>query len=101
MPALDGRQIPVAVAVSAAATGAVLMGLWLWIGVVMDLLGGHRAALVPRPARVLGPGVDVLCWYTPMFLWPPLLLTVTWHYRRRRRISPTVAQPPTYVQTTG
>jgi hypothetical protein len=52
-----GRQVPVAVAVGVAAAGAVLVGVLLWIGVVMDLLGGHRAAPVPRPARVPGPGV--------------------------------------------
>jgi hypothetical protein len=101
MPALGGRQIPVAVAVGVAAAAAVLVGVWLGIGVVMDLLGGHRAPLYPVPPECPVPGWDVLRWYTPMFLWPLLLLAVTWHYLRRRRISPSVAQPTTHVETEG
>jgi hypothetical protein len=80
--------------VGAAATGAVLLGVWLWIGVVMDLLGVQPTPLKPLPPGCSVPGWDVLRWYTPMFLWPPLLLAVTWHYPRRRRISRTVALPP-------
>jgi hypothetical protein len=61
----------------------------------------YLLAVLPSVQLGLAPGWDVLRWYLPMFLWPPLLLAVTWHYLRRRRISPTFAQPPTYVETTG
>jgi hypothetical protein len=99
MPALGGRRVPVAFAVAAATTGAVLVGVWLWIGVVMDLLGVQPTPLKPVPPGCSVPGWDVLRWYTPMFLWPPLLLAVTWHYLRRRRISPELAQPPSLTRS--
>jgi hypothetical protein len=84
LPLLGGRRVPVAVAVGAATGGAVLVAVWLWIGLVMDLLGVQPTPLRPGPAGCSVPGWDVLRWYTPKLLWPPLLLAVTWHYLRRR-----------------
>jgi hypothetical protein len=98
LPVLGGRRVAVAAAVGAATTGAVLVGVWLWIGVVMDLRG-HGESLYPVAPGCTVPGWDVLRWYLPMFLWPPLLLAVTWHYLRRRRTSPTAAQPPSLARS--
>jgi hypothetical protein len=88
LPLLGGRQVPVGAAVGAATGGAVLVAVWLWIGLVMDLLGVQPTPLEPGPPGCSVPGWDVLRWYTPMLLWPPLLLAVTWHYLRRRRRQP-------------
>jgi hypothetical protein len=54
--------------------------VWLWSGVVTDLLGVHPKPLNSLPPGCSVPGWDVLRWYTPMFLWPLLLLAVSWHY---------------------
>jgi hypothetical protein len=99
LPVLGGRRVAVGVAVGAATCGAVLLAVWLWIGVVMDLLGVHRAPLNPVPPGCSVPGWEVLRWYVPMLLWPPLLLAVTWHYLRRRRMSPHPAQPPSLTRS--
>jgi hypothetical protein len=87
LPVLGGRRVAVSVAVGAATAEAVLVGVWLWSGVVVDLLRGHEAHL--SPSR-LDPRSrwEVLRWYAPMLLWPPLLLAVTWHYLQRRRVQP-------------
>jgi hypothetical protein len=84
MPALGGRRVPVAFAVGSAITGAVFLVLVLGRGAVTDLLGVQTVALEPLPPGCSVPGWDILRWYAPMFLWPALLLAVTWHYLRRR-----------------
>jgi hypothetical protein len=91
LPLLGGRRVPVAVAVGAATGGVVLVAVWLWIGLVMDLLGVPPTPLKPGPPGCSVPGWEVLRWYAPMLLWPPLLLAVTWHYLRRRRRQPAPA----------
>jgi hypothetical protein len=68
LPLLGGRQVPVGVAVGAATGGAVLVAVWLWIGVVMDLLGVQPTPLEPVPPGCSVPWWDVLRWYTPMLL---------------------------------
>jgi hypothetical protein len=88
LPALGGRRVAVAFAVGAATAGAVLVGVWLWSAVVMDLLGAqHSPASRSHPgARCRGgrccAGMRRCCYG------PPLLLALTWHYLRRRRGSP-------------
>lgn len=79
MPWIEGRRVPVAFAVGAATTGALLVTALIVRGVV----DGEPRQLLP-PGCV-PPGPEILQFYAPMVLWPPLLLAVTWHYHRRRR----------------
>lgn len=53
LPGLGGRRVPVAVAVAAATCGAVLVAVWLWIGLVMDLL------VPPTPLKPVPSGCSV------------------------------------------
>jgi len=81
MPGIGGRRVPVAFAVGLAATGALLVAAFI----VRGLVGVEpRNAL---PPGCVPPGWEILQFYAPMVLWPPLLLAVTWHYHRRRRKS--------------
>jgi hypothetical protein len=83
LPAVGGRRVPVAFAVSAATTGAVLVSVFMIRGLFMD-----NEPLHPLPPGCVVPGWEVIRWYVPMVLWPPLLLAVTWHYWRRRTRRP-------------
>ena len=85
IPVLGGRRVPLTLAVGAATTGAVLLALVLGSGPVLDALGMPREPLRPLPPGCTPPGWDVMRWYLPLYLWPPLLLAVTWHHLRRRR----------------
>lgn len=98
LPGLGGRRVPVRVAVGAAAAGAVLVAVWWWIRVVMSLVGPPAPRRPVPPGCPAAPGWEVLRWYTPMVLWPPLLLAVTWHYLRRRR-SPAPVPPPSSTRS--
>jgi len=78
VPGLGGRPVPVRFGVAVAVTGALAVGAFI----VRGLVGGApRNAL---PPGCVPPGWEVLQFYAPMVLWPPLLLAVTWHYHRRR-----------------
>jgi hypothetical protein len=79
LPWLGGRRVPVAFAVTAATIGAGLVLAFMVRGVLID-----AAPLKPLPPGCHVPGWEVLRWYLPMFLWPPLLLAVTGHYWHRR-----------------
>jgi hypothetical protein len=90
LPVLGGRRVPVALAVATAAAGAVIILVGYWYSVVEDLWG---PLLLSEPVTAMNSvpagcpnalGWDVLRWYIPIALWPPLLLAVTWHYLRRR-----------------
>ncbi|TWF76567.1 hypothetical protein FHX44_112460 [Pseudonocardia hierapolitana] len=78
MPWIGGRRVPVALAVGAATTGALLLTAFI----VRGLAGGEPRH--PLPPGCVPPGWEVLQLYAPMILWPPLLLAVTWHHHRRR-----------------
>lgn len=92
LPYIGGRRVRVGFAVGVAVTGAVLL---LIIGTMM-VLPQYPDALwnamgrdgppgaKPLPVGCEPPGWEVGRWYAPMVLWPPLLLAVTVHYRRRR-----------------
>lgn len=89
LPWIGGRRVPLAFAVTAATAGAVLVAAFI-----------VRAAVAGEPSRPLPPGCsppgwDVLRFYVPMVLWPPLLLAVTWHHYRRRRTHRTALPPET------
>jgi hypothetical protein len=78
MPGVGGRRVPVPFAVGIATAGALAVAAFIGRG----LVGGQ-----PRhelPAGCVPPGWEVLQFYAPMVLWPPLLLAVTFHYHRRR-----------------
>ncbi|MET8908601.1 hypothetical protein [Micromonospora sp. NPDC004551] len=81
LPLVGGRRVPPRFAVAAAATGAVaLILIWgyaAW-GVVIH---GNDLAFTPPGFALL------LACYTPLLLWGPLLLAVTWSYHHRH--SPT------------
>lgn len=93
LPVVGGRRVPVAFAVGAATTGAVLLLAMISRSLLMDLLGIEQQPLEPLPPGCTVPGWEVMRWYAPMLLWPPLLLAVTWHYWHRRR-RPEPARPP-------
>lgn len=93
LPVVGGRRVPVTFAVGAATTGAVLLLATLGRSFLMELLGVHQQPLEPLPPGCTVPGWDVMRWYAPMLLWPPLLLTVTWHYWQRRRRRDAARQP--------
>lgn len=80
IPALGGRRVPVTLAVGAALTGALVIA-----GIGLDTAFVDREPRNELPPGCTQPGWDVMRWYLPMALWPPLLLAVTWHYRQRRR----------------
>jgi hypothetical protein len=78
LPGVGGRRVPTSFAVGAATTGALL--------VAALIVYGTRAARPgnPLPPGCSVPGWDILVFYAPMVLWPPLLLAVTAHYLWRR-----------------
>jgi hypothetical protein len=78
MPGIGGRRVPVVLAAGAATTGALIVATLMLRG----LVGGTPRN--PLPPGCTPPGWEILQFYAPMFLWPPLLLAVTWHYYRRR-----------------
>jgi hypothetical protein len=81
LPVVGGRRVPISFGVTAAAGGAVAIAvLIVWNQLIQ---GGQPTQALP--AGCSKPGWDVIRWYVPMLLWPPLLLAVTWHYLRRRR----------------
>lgn len=80
IPMLGGRRVPVGLGVAAGISGAAAVTYLVLYSVFAD--GVPTADL---PAGCQPPGWDVGVFYAPLLLWPPLLLTVTWHYWRRRR----------------
>ncbi|GAB4001042.1 hypothetical protein GCM10029992_35160 [Glycomyces albus] len=99
IPGLGGRRVPVGFAISAATTGAVLVAVVFTLGKFPDVMMSFWNQLGldrppggrPIPEGCSRPGWEVLRWYLPMALWPPLLLAVTWHYRRRRSLEAALA----------
>jgi hypothetical protein len=87
LPVVGGRLVPARLAVGAATTGALLVTAFLVRGVI----GGEPRH--PLPPGCTPPGFDVLVFYLPMVLWPPLLLAVTWHYHLRRRAAEHADRP--------
>lgn len=94
IPGLGGRRVPIGFAVGAATTGAILVGAVWTLGFLPDVmfsfwneLGYDRPpgnSQAPPGCPNEPPGWEIMRWYLPMILWAPLLLAVTWHYRRRR-----------------
>jgi hypothetical protein len=78
LPLVRGRRVPASFAVGAASTGAVLVGAFIAFA-----FGGQEPQYSLPPGCTV-PGWDVLAFYLPMVLWPPLLLAVTAHYAWRR-----------------
>lgn len=86
IPVLGGRQVPVTFAATAATAGAVMLVVCVVGFVIMPILGlVEEKPLNPLPPGCSVPDWEVLRWYLPMTVWPPLLLVVTWHYVKRRR----------------
>ncbi|WP_051325312.1 hypothetical protein [Glycomyces tenuis] len=94
IPGLGGRRVPITGAVVAATTGAILVGAVWTLGFLPDVMSSFWAELgydrppgnsqPPAGCSDEPPGWEIMRWYVPMLLWSPLLLAVTWHYRRRR-----------------
>lgn len=81
LPFVGGRPVNARVATGVAYTGAALIAA---IVVVWLLRGGHgQTPLRPLPPGCHQPGWDILRWYVPLLLWPPLLAVVTRDYQRR------------------
>ncbi len=80
-PAVGGRRVPVLLAAGLATAGALAVAAF----VVFAASG--RPPSRELPPGCVPPGADVLAFYAPMALWPPLLLALTWHYVRRRTLS--------------
>lgn len=88
VPGIGGRRVPVSFAVGAATAGALLVAAFI----VRAFVGGEPRH--PLPPGCTPPGWDVLGFYLPMVLWPPLLLAVTAHYLWRRRVPKTTNGTP-------
>lgn len=81
LPLLGRRRVPISFGVAAAISGAVgIVAVVVWTQIIR---GGQPRD--PAPPGCTLPGDDVHAYYLPMLLWPPLLLILAWHYRRRRR----------------
>ncbi len=80
VPRLGGRRIPPAAVFIPAAVGGVLLNV-LWIYAEIGLFTGR----VDDFAGGNGWWVLMVACYLPALLWGPLLLLVTYLYRRRRR----------------
>ncbi|HEY8472373.1 MAG TPA: hypothetical protein VIL37_07010 [Natronosporangium sp.] len=81
LPVVGGRRVPISFGVAAAVGGALaITALIVW----SQLLQGGQPTR-PLPEGCSKPGWDVLRWYLPMLLWPPLLILLAGHYRHRRR----------------
>jgi hypothetical protein len=78
LPGVGGRRVPMSFAVGAATTGALLVAAFI----VYWTRGAGPSNPLPPGCTV--PGWDILVFYAPMVLWPPLLLAVTGHYLWRR-----------------
>lgn len=82
LPVIGGRRVPISLGVAAAAGGALaIAALVVWTQLRQ---GGQPTR--PLPEGCSKPGWEVIRWYVPLLLWPPLLLALTGHYLRRRRI---------------
>lgn len=93
-PAVGGRRVPVALAAGLAAAGALAVAAF----VVFAAAG--RPPSRELPAGCAPPGAEVLAFYAPMALWPPLLLALAWHYVRRRRLQLSSSRGKTSSRTT-
>ena len=86
IPVLGGEPVPAkSVATAAFTGGGIITALVIYatIGVLFDP-PVHPTPLIgaDEPAEPQ-PGIDVLRWYLPLVLWPPLLIAVAADYRRR------------------
>lgn len=81
LPLVGGRRVDPRAAVAAALGGAALLTALLVAGWAGD--GQPRHAL---PPGCHPPGSDVLVWYAPLVLWPPLLVLVALDHARRHRV---------------
>ncbi len=79
LPALGGRRIPTWVPVLLAVTGAAAVSTLVVLSVVN---WSQVSGFADRPYS--GWALLMLACYLPAVLWPPLLLTVTCGYLRRR-----------------
>lgn len=81
LPIVGARRVPIgfgAVAATAGAFGIVALVVWSQV-----IQGGQPTG--PLAEGCEQPTWDVVRWYLPMALWPPLLLALVGHYVRRRR----------------
>jgi hypothetical protein len=78
VPVLGGRRVPPAAAVVPATLGGLMLTA-IWVFALMGVFTGRLDEISGVGWRVL-----IIACYLPALLWGPLLLWVTWHYRRRR-----------------
>ncbi|MGC9666232.1 hypothetical protein ACNTMW_06695 [Planosporangium sp. 12N6] len=80
VPVLGGRRVPPLAAVAAATAGSVALIL-IWTFATVNFLTPGRNSL-EFGSGWAGP-LLMVC-YLPLLSWGPLLLVITWAYRRRR-----------------
>lgn len=78
VPRLHGRRIPAAPVVTVAAAGGIALTA-IWAFALHGVLTGRLDEI-----SGLGWHALVVACYAPTILWGPLLLWLTWQYRRRR-----------------
>ena len=73
---------------AAAATGGVLLVAicgYALLNAAFDIVESGPVLVGRDDVAHPEPGADVLAWYLPMVAWGPLLLAVTWDFRRRHQ----------------
>lgn len=83
-----GERFPPRFVVTTAATGAgLLLAVYAYVALnkVFGFVERGPVLVGPDQPDVPPPGWDVLVLYLPLLLWAPLVLAVTWDYRRRHR----------------
>ncbi len=83
LPRVGGRPVPARAVTVAGYAGAGAIAALLLYGAIREAAGGGPLHQLPEGCHQ--PGADVLRWYLPLLLWPPLLALVTHDYWRRHR----------------
>ena len=88
VPGLAGRRVPTGLAITAAATGALILTVMWSVSGVAELRGTTIQG-DPLPADYpltldTWDGIVAIAAYAPLYVWGPALAVLTVHYARRR-----------------
>lgn len=83
VPLMGGRRVPTSLGVGAALTATAAITAF----VTFSWLISDNEPTRDLPADCVLPGGEIDIYYSPMILWPALVLAVTGHYWRRRAIA--------------
>lgn len=83
VPLMGGRQVPTSLGVGAALTATAVITAFVTFSWLISDNEPTRAL----PAGCVLPGGEIDIYYSPMILWPALVLAVTGHYWWRRAIT--------------